>query len=121
MQQAREREIRMMIQAKQERDEFDRIIQAQKEAAEAERRQEEAKSEIRRQHAEQLKAQILLNEEKELQDRREYLEEGRRLRNEIDEERYRLEHIKLSKLNALKEEGVPDKYRAELAKKKISV
>jgi hypothetical protein len=66
----------MVIQAKQEKEEFDRIIQAQKEAADAERMQEEAKASVRKQHAQQLLSQIMSNEEGRLQDRREYLEEG---------------------------------------------
>lgn len=120
-QQAKEREIRLMIQAKQERDEFDHIIINQKEEIDAERTLESEKAEIRRAHAEQLKAQILLNEEKRLQDRREYLEEGRQLRKGIEEEKARLEMIKQKKLKQLQDEEVPDKYTSELARKKIVV
>jgi hypothetical protein len=110
-----------MIQAKQERDEFDHIILNQKEEIEAERTLEADKADIRRAHAEQLKAQILLNEEKRLQDRREYLEEGRQLRKGIEEEKARLEMIKEKKLRELQEEEVPEKYTSELARKKIVV
>ena len=119
--QAREKEIRLIIQAKQERDEFERIITAQREAAEAERRQEEAKAEIRKQHANQLKTQILTNAEKQSLDKREYLEEGRKLRNEIENERKKIESIRIEKLDGLKGDGVPEKYCADLARKKVNV
>lgn len=119
--QAREKEIRLIIQAKQERDEFERIIQAQKEAAEAERRAEEAKAEIRRQHANQLKTQILTNAEKASLQQREYLEEGRKLRTEIESEQKKLETIRLEKLGGLRTDGVPEKYCSDLARKKITV
>jgi hypothetical protein len=119
--QAREKEIRLIIQAKQERDEFERIIMAQKEAAEAERRAEEAKAEIRRQHANQLKTQILTNAEKNSLLERERLEEGRKLRNEIESEKKKLENIRVDKLDGLRNDGVPEKYCADLARKKISI
>ncbi|OMJ87624.1 hypothetical protein SteCoe_10627 [Stentor coeruleus] len=119
--QAREKEIRLIIQAKQERDEFERIIMAQKEAAEAERKQEEAKAEIRKQHANQLKTQILMNSEKKSLVERENLEEGRKLRNEIEGERKKLETIRVDKLDGLKSDGIPDKYCADLSRKKVSV
>jgi hypothetical protein len=72
----------MVIQAKQEKDEFDRIILAQKEAAEADRLQNEAKTGVRKNHASQLLSQIMTNEEIRLQDRREYLEEGSQVRKQ---------------------------------------
>ena len=119
--QAREKEIRMIIQAKQERDEFERIILAQKEAAEAERRAEEVKAETRKQHANQLKTQILTNSEKISLKDREYLEEGRKLRTEIQSEQKKLETIRVDKLNGLRKEGVPEKYCSDLARKKINI
>ena len=119
--QAREKEIRLIIQAKQERDEFERIILAQKEAAEAERRAEEAKAETRKQHANQLKTQILTNAEKDSLIERERLEEGRKLRNEIETEKKKLETIRVEKLGGLRNDGVPEKYCSDLARKKISI
>ena len=119
--QAREKEIRLIIQAKHERDEFERIIQAQKESAEAERRSEEAKAGIRKQHANQLKTQILTNAEKSSLVQREYLEEGRKLRVEIENEQKKLEMIRIEKLNNLRSDGVPGKYCSDLARKKINI
>lgn len=62
----------------------------------------------------------MLNEEGRLQHRREYLEEGRQLRKKQEEEKAKLEKIKAAKLNHLRSVGVPDKYSAELARKKIT-
>ncbi len=52
---AREREMRMSEQAKQERDEFLRIIEKQKEEQENERRMEEEKRKVRLEHADKLR------------------------------------------------------------------
>ncbi len=89
-----ERETRLAEQAKQERDEFLRIIQKQKEVEEQERRIEEEKKEVLKKHSQQLRTQIHTNDEKSKQDRLDYLEEGRKIRQKIDEERRKIEAIK---------------------------
>ena len=71
-------------------------------------------------HASQLRGQIQNNDEKSKQDRLDYLEEGKKVRQKIDEERRKIEAIKAKKLNELNGLAIPDKYTAELAKKKIS-
>ena len=63
--------------------------------------------------------QILQNDERKKQDRLDYLEEGRRVRNKIDEERQKIERIKDKKLTTLKGDAIPEKYTTELAKKKV--
>jgi len=89
-----ERETRLAEQAKQERDEFLNIIQKQKEIEEQERLIEEEKKEVLKKHSYQLRTQIQLNDEKSKQDRLDYLEEGRKVRQKIDEERRKIEAIK---------------------------
>ena len=76
---------------------------------------------MRRQHKEELQSQIAYNEEMRRRERREYLEEGDRVRANLAAERARLEAIKQRKLEELAASGVPEKYLAELAKKKIAV
>lgn len=115
-----EKERRLAEQAKQERDEYLRIIRTQKEEEMREAMIEEEKKSILKQHAEQLRGQITQNEEVEKQERLDYLEEGRRIRQEQAEERRRLEQIKERKLNELKHLGISEKYTADLNKKKIS-
>ena len=48
------------------------------------------------------------------------MEEGRKVRQKIEEERRKIEAIKQKKIRELDGLDVPDKYKAELAKKKIS-
>lgn len=119
-QQFLDKERRLGEQAKQERDEFLRIIQSQKEQQELEKKLEEEKNGIMKKHAQQLRTQIFTNEDKDRQDKMDYLEEGRKIRQKIDDEKLRLENIRKKKLEGLKDLSIPDKYQAELARKKIA-
>ncbi len=96
-----------------------RIIQKQKEVEEQERRIEEEKKEVLKKHSHQLRSQIHTNDEKGKQERLDYLEEGRKVRQKIEEEKRKIEAIKNKKLSELNGLDIPDKYKAELAKKKI--
>jgi len=120
-QQQAEKERRLGEQAKFERDEFERIIevQLQQEAAERERQGEEKG--MRLEHSKELRQQIAAREEKALQERRDFLEEGNTVRANIGSERKKLEKIKARKISELQRAGVPEKYCAELARKKISI
>jgi hypothetical protein len=53
------------------------------------------------------------------QDRLDYLEEGKRVRNKLAEDRQKVESIKARKLEEIRLLGIEAKYMAELAKKKI--
>ncbi|CAI2365973.1 unnamed protein product [Moneuplotes crassus] len=118
--QFRERERLLAEQARQERDEFSRIIRSQKEEAEKDRQVSGEKKNILKEHSLQLRTQIIQNEETTKQQRLDYLEEGRRVRQNLENERKRLEEIKHSKLGELKTLGISDKYQADLSRKKIS-
>ena len=48
------------------------------------------------------------------------MEEGRKVRQKIDDERKKIESIKNKKLDQLNGLSIPEKYKAELAKKKIA-
>ena len=63
--------------------------------------------------------QISINAERKKQERLDYLEEGRKVRQRIEDERMKVEGIKAQKLQQLKEIGIADKYQADLAKKRI--
>jgi len=120
-QQQAEKERRLGEQAKFERDEFERIIEVQMQQEEAERQRQMEEKSTRMQHMQELRQQIAAREEQSLQERRDFLEEGNTNRASIGNERKRLEKIKMRKIEELKKAGVPEKYWAELARKKISI
>lgn len=120
-QQQAEKERRLGEQAKFERDEFERIIEVQMQQEEAERSRQLEEKQMLKQHADELRNQIQAREEKALQERRDFLEEGNLVRATIGSERRKLEKIKSRKIDELKKTGVPEKYWAELARKKISI
>merc|ERR1719247_1665266 len=120
-QQQAEKERRLAEQAKFERDEFERIIEVQMQQEDAEKQRQSEEKGMRKAHVEELRAQIGAREEKALQERRDFLEEGNVIRSQISSERKKLEKIKSRKIEELKKVGVPEKYWAELARKKISI
>ena len=63
--------------------------------------------------------QIGMNGEVRKQERLDYLEEGRKVRQRIEDERLKVERIKKAKLDGLVGLGIEDKYQADLAKKRI--
>jgi hypothetical protein len=119
--QQQEKERRLGEQAKFERDEFERIVEVQMQQEDAERQRQAEEKGMRVQHAQELRSQISAREERAYQERRDFLEEGNAVRGQIGGERKKLEIIKLRKLDELAKTGVPGKYQAELARKKISV
>ena len=106
-------------QAREERAEFYRVIDAQVRKEREDAEAAEATALARRDHREELQSQIAFNAERRERERREYEEEGNMLRAQLAAERAKLEAIKARKLDELAAGGIPDKYRAELAKKKI--
>jgi len=120
-QQQAEKERRLAEQAKFERDEFERIIEVQMQQEDAEKQRQSEEKGMRKAHVEELRSQIAAREEKALQERRDFLEEGNVIRAQIGSERKKLEKIKSRKIEELKKAGVPEKYWAELARKKISI
>merc|ERR1712060_182534 len=99
----------------------ERIVEVQMQQEEAERQRQAEEKSMRVQHASELRSQISAREERAYQERRDFLEEGNAVRAQIGGERKKLEVIKSRKLDELKKTGVPEKYSAELARKKISI
>merc|ERR1711959_322043 len=77
---------------------------------EAERKKNEAKSELEVEQMEKAKRR---------QERLDYLEEGRKLRKEIDKEKNHLNGIKDRKIHDMRDAGVPEKYLTELMRHKV--
>ena len=63
--------------------------------------------------------QIGMNSETTKQARLDYLEEGRKVRQRIEDERLKVERIKADKLRGLVDLGIEGKYQADLSKKRI--
>ena len=63
--------------------------------------------------------QITNNSEVKKQERLDYLEEGRKVRQRIEDERLKVERIKAEKLRGLVDLGIEGKYQADLSKKRI--
>ena len=60
-----------------------------------------------------------MNSEVKKQARLDYLEEGKKVRQRIEDERLKVERIKQAKLEGLQQLGIESKYQADLAKKRI--
>lgn len=80
---------------------------AQREQIEKERLEEEKKATGRLQHANELRRQVRENQQKQVQDRIATFEEGRRLREEAQRRRERIEDIKKKKIEELRCDVIP--------------
>jgi len=114
-----EREHTLAAQAKAERDDFLRIIDRQKEDEQKERDLEHERQHQLRNHANVVRAQISKNDNVKQQDRLDYLEEGKKVRQKLEDDRLKVEAIKQKKLGTIQNLGIESKYQYELAKKKI--
>ena len=63
---------------------------------------------------------IAANEDTKKQDRLDYLEEGRKVREKIDNERDKIKDIQQAKIEELKAANINDKYLYEINKKTVS-
>lgn len=107
--------------AKLEEAEFYRVIQHQKEEVQRDKVKALVFKRTALEQQAHLLDQIRRKKEKKVADYKEWVEEGVRLRAKLEIERQRLEVIKARKLKELEAEGVPLKYRADLARKKVNV
>lgn len=82
-------------------------FRAQREQIEKERLEEEKKATGRLQHANELRRQVRENQQKQVQARISTFDEGRRLKEEAQKRRERIEDIKRKKLEELRCTGVP--------------
>ncbi|XP_037362590.1 cilia- and flagella-associated protein 45 [Talpa occidentalis] len=107
----------LAVQVQRDRDEFERILRAQREQIERERLEEERRATGRLQHANELRCQVRENQQKQVQDRMATFEEGRRLKEEAQKRRERIDDIKKQKLEELRATGLPEKYCIEVERK----
>ncbi|KAI4579483.1 hypothetical protein MJT46_000851 [Ovis ammon polii x Ovis aries] len=107
----------LAVQVQRDRDEFERILRAQREQIEKERLEEEKKATGRLQHANELRRQVRENQQKQVQARIATFDEGRRLKEEAQKRHERIEDIKRKKLEELRATGLPEKYCIEAERK----
>ena len=106
-------------QARQEQAEYERIIRKQLDDMEKERKIEEEKKRMRYEHNQDLRKLIKLREEKEKVEAKEILEDGRKMRQNYDVWKERMERIKQQKIQELKDLNVEPIYIADLERYKI--
>ena len=85
-----------------------------------ERKVDEEKRQALIDHSFKIRSQISTNENEKKQDRLDYLEEGRKVREKVQNERQKVKDIQTAKIDELKTAGIDDKYLYELQKKTVS-
>ncbi|VFV42037.1 Hypothetical predicted protein [Lynx pardinus] len=107
----------LAVQVQRDRDDFERILRAQREQIEKERLEAEKKAAGRLRHADELRRQVRENQQKQVQDRIATFEEGRRLQEEAQKRRERIDDLKKKKIQELRATGLPEKYCVEAERK----
>lgn len=116
-QQMNQKEHFLAVQAQRERQEFERVLRAQKELVEREKREEEDMRKKRLSHADDVRAQIRKKEQERISERNAFFEEGVRLDEEARARRAHLDEVKRKKLGELRNAGIPEKYLAGVERK----
>ena len=114
-----ERQKQLAEQARLEQEEYKKIVKQQMEEEEKERRADEDKKKKLYENTKDLKQMMKIKEEKERILSREKAEDRRRLKQNADDWKSRMENIKRQKIQSLKNLGVQQKYIADLEKYKI--
>lgn len=107
-------------QARVEREDYMHQIQKQKQVELQERKVEEDRKQALIDHSFKIRGQIAINEDLKKQDRLDFLEQGRKVREKIDMEREKIKDIQQAKIEELKEAGIDNKYLYEINKKTVS-
>ena len=107
----------LAVQAQRERAEFERVLRAQKELVEKERREEQESQKKKLTHAEDVRTQIRQKEAHRVMERNQFFEEGVKLDEEARHRRQKMEEVKRKKLNELRNAGIPEKYLAQVERK----
>lgn len=115
------RQTRLIELAKIEKAEFDRAMAAQKEQRERERLAAEKKQRSLAEYRESLKTEMLAKREEKRMLPLVNLDEQKHLEEQQQDYIDRLERIRQMKLNQLREEGVPEKYLADLTNMRLVV
>jgi len=115
--QMQQKEHFLAVQAQRERAEFERVLRAQKELVEKQKREEGIARGRKLNHADDVRAQIRNKEQDRIAERNAFFEEGVKLDEEARARRSKLEAVKRKKLGELRDAGIPDKYLAQVERK----
>lgn len=107
----------LAVQAQRDRSEFERVLRAQKELVEKDKREEEEQMRRRRLYADDVRTQIREKEQIRISERNAFFEEGHKLNEEAKMRRSKLDEVKQKKLNELREIGIHEKYLAQVERK----
>merc|ERR1712136_360313 len=104
------------VQAKRERNEFQRVLRAQQEQIEKENAEKEKKLAELQVHSSQLRQQIRNKENDRIVERREFFAEAETIESQNREHSKRLEHVIDQKLDELRKAGIDEKYVREVVR-----
>ncbi|XP_034023945.1 cilia- and flagella-associated protein 45 [Thalassophryne amazonica] len=117
LEQVKQKEHFLSLEAGREKAEFERVLKAQKEAIRKEEEEEVRRHWEARNHAQEVLRQIEEQKQRWREEQSERLKEMDHLK-ELDRQRHRrLEELKEKKLKDLKSMGLPEKYSKEVEKK----
>ncbi|KAK9794026.1 hypothetical protein WJX73_004960 [Symbiochloris irregularis] len=117
--QAADRLAARAAQAAFENSEHQRVLQESQQIIQAAAAIEDRQNAQRLEHAEQLRAQIIAREEAAKHVKAAKMAEGAQLRARLAEHKALIEAVKNEKLQELKAQAIPEKYRADLARFKV--
>ncbi|XP_067837265.1 cilia- and flagella-associated protein 45-like [Heptranchias perlo] len=115
--QIRQKQRFLAVQGTKERQEFERVLKAQKQQMEKDKKEEEDRRRGRTDYAMTLREQIREREMKHIEERAAYFEEANRLKEEARQRRNRLEQVKRKKLEELRSVGLPEKYCRDIERR----
>jgi len=104
------------VQAKRERNEFQRVLRAQQEQIEKENAEKEKKLAELQVHSSQLRQQIRNKETDRIIERREFFAEAETIESQNREHSKRLQHVIDQKLDELRKAGIDEKYVREVVR-----
>ena len=105
-----DKELQVAEEAKQEQEEFERIIKEHEKEIEATKERERIKLKKLLDHNKDLRIQIAQREEKERLNKREILEEGRKNKQKADIYSASIEAIRKDKIRQLRDMNINEKY-----------
>lgn len=119
--QRQEKSRRIAEQALQERDEYMRVLEWQNAQTSVDHHRHTSAAQAAEKHRRDIQAQMAEKAREKQEARARYLTEGQIYQQQHERDRAKLEKLKQEKLAQMEAMGVPQKYRSELAKKKMLV